>query len=60
MYEMTYGPCIKVIPVGIHCQLLHQYRKSSYVLIDSHMSGKGSDKSSGKGMRNTTSVDRMR
>jgi len=56
MYEMTYGPCIKIIPAGIHCQLLHQYRKSSYVVIDSHMSGKVS----GKGRRNTTSVDRIR
>ena len=59
MYEMTYGPCIKVFPVGIHCQLLHQYRMSSYVVDYSHMSG-GSDKGCGDKGRTTTNVDRMR
>ena len=46
IYEMTYGPCVKIIPVGIHCQLLQLHRRSKYTLEDKSRNNGGSRTSS--------------
>jgi len=46
IYEMTYGPCVKIIPVGIHCQLLQLHRKSKYTVEDKSRNNGGSSTSS--------------